>query len=201
MVFKGGLIGSHSGILLLAGADKRHDPIDTMAIVIPDPRDPKQITHTLAGIRDRCCYEACCSQGVSAAGIVERAEIVAVAGVAHNDVAALCGADAAEQGGAVAPVGDGNDACAGSFGNCLRTIRTAVVGDDDLANHAAAFQIAAGLVHAAFQSLRLVAVQGIRTVSSQTAGSSTAGGICRRWSLIMVGALGMLVLPEPDHTT
>ena len=58
--FNGGLISSDGGVLLLAGADKRLGLIDTMAAIIPDHRDPNQITHTLADIlRARIFAIAC----------------------------------------------------------------------------------------------------------------------------------------------
>jgi hypothetical protein len=58
--FNGGLISSDGGVLLLAGADKRLGLIDTLAAVIPDRRDPNQITHTLADIlRARIFAIAC----------------------------------------------------------------------------------------------------------------------------------------------
>jgi hypothetical protein len=58
--FNGGLISSDGGVLLLAGADKRLGLIDAMAAVIPDHRDPNQITHTLADIlRARIFAIAC----------------------------------------------------------------------------------------------------------------------------------------------
>jgi Transposase DDE domain group 1 len=37
-------------VLLLAGADKQIGLIDALAAIIPDGRDPKQITHTLSDI-------------------------------------------------------------------------------------------------------------------------------------------------------
>jgi len=47
-------------VLLLAGADKRLGLIDTLAAIIPDHRDPTQITHTLADIlRARVFAIAC----------------------------------------------------------------------------------------------------------------------------------------------
>jgi hypothetical protein len=58
--FDGGLISSDGGVLLLAGADKRLGLIDTLAAIIPDHRDPAQITHTLADIlRGRVLAIAC----------------------------------------------------------------------------------------------------------------------------------------------
>ena len=48
--FDAGQIGSDGGVLLLAGADKRLGLIDTLAALIPDPRDPALITHTMADI-------------------------------------------------------------------------------------------------------------------------------------------------------
>ena len=58
--FDGGRISSDGGVLLLAGADKRLGLIDTLAAIIPDYRDPLQITHTLADIlRARVFAIAC----------------------------------------------------------------------------------------------------------------------------------------------
>jgi len=58
--FDGGRISSDGGVLLLAGADKRLGLIDTLAALIPDYRDPLQITHTLADIlRARVFAIAC----------------------------------------------------------------------------------------------------------------------------------------------
>ena len=48
--FDAGQISSDGGVLLLAGADKRLGLIDTLAALIPDPRDPALITHTMADI-------------------------------------------------------------------------------------------------------------------------------------------------------
>jgi hypothetical protein len=48
--FDGGRISSDGGVLLLAAADRRLGLIDTLAAIIPDRRDPAQITHTLADI-------------------------------------------------------------------------------------------------------------------------------------------------------
>jgi Transposase DDE domain group 1 len=58
--FDGGQISSDGGVLLLAGADKRIGLIDTLAAIIPDCRDPNQITHTLSDIlRARIFAIAC----------------------------------------------------------------------------------------------------------------------------------------------
>jgi hypothetical protein len=48
--FDGGRISSDGGVLLLAGADRRLGLIDTLAAIIPDHRDPAQITHTMSDI-------------------------------------------------------------------------------------------------------------------------------------------------------
>jgi hypothetical protein len=48
--FDGGEVSSDGGIFLLAGADKRLGLIDTLAGLIPDHRDPAQITHSMADI-------------------------------------------------------------------------------------------------------------------------------------------------------
>jgi hypothetical protein len=58
--FDGGRISSDGGVLLLAGADRRLGLIDTLAALIPDHRDPAQITHTIADIlRARVLAIAC----------------------------------------------------------------------------------------------------------------------------------------------
>ena len=58
--FDGGRISSDGGVLLLAGADKRLGLIDTLAAIIPDHRDPTQITHTMSDIlRARIFAIAC----------------------------------------------------------------------------------------------------------------------------------------------
>jgi Transposase DDE domain group 1 len=58
--FDGGRVSSDGGVLLLAGADKLLGLIDTLAAIIPDHRDPAQITHTLADIlRGRVLAIAC----------------------------------------------------------------------------------------------------------------------------------------------
>jgi hypothetical protein len=46
--FDGGTISSDGGIFLLAGADRRLGLIDTLAALLPDERDPAQITHSMA---------------------------------------------------------------------------------------------------------------------------------------------------------
>jgi Transposase DDE domain group 1 len=48
--FDGGRISSEGGVVLLAVADRRLRLIDTLAAIIPDHRDPAQITHTIADI-------------------------------------------------------------------------------------------------------------------------------------------------------
>ena len=58
--FDGGRISSDGGVLLLAAADRRLGLIDTLAALIPDHRDPAQITHTMADIlRPRVLAIAC----------------------------------------------------------------------------------------------------------------------------------------------
>jgi len=58
--FDGGQISSDGGVLLLAGADHRLRLIDRLAELIPDHRDPAQITHTIADIlRARIFAIAC----------------------------------------------------------------------------------------------------------------------------------------------
>jgi hypothetical protein len=58
--FDAGQISSDGGVLLLAGADKRLGLIDRLAAMIPDHRDPAQITHSMADIlRARVFAIAC----------------------------------------------------------------------------------------------------------------------------------------------
>ena len=48
--------------------------------------------------------------------------------------------DATKEGVAIATLDDLDDACATCSGNCLRTVRAAIVSHDDLANHSVALQ-------------------------------------------------------------
>ena len=58
--FDGGRISSDGGVLLLSGVDRRLGVIETMARTLPDPRDPAQTTHSMAGIlRARVFAIAC----------------------------------------------------------------------------------------------------------------------------------------------
>ncbi len=58
--FDGGRISSDGGVFLLAGADQRLGLIDTLAAIVPDHRNPAQITHTMADIlRARVFAIAC----------------------------------------------------------------------------------------------------------------------------------------------
>jgi len=58
--FDGGQISSDGGVLLLSGADQRLGLIDALAALIPDARDPSQITHSMADIlRERVFAIAC----------------------------------------------------------------------------------------------------------------------------------------------
>jgi hypothetical protein len=58
--FDGGLISSDGGVLLLAGVDKQLGLVDTLAALMPDHRDPAQITHSMADIlRARILAIAC----------------------------------------------------------------------------------------------------------------------------------------------
>jgi len=58
--FDGGQVSSDGGVFILAAADKRLGLIDTLAGLIPDARDPAQITHLMADIlRERVFAIAC----------------------------------------------------------------------------------------------------------------------------------------------
>jgi stage V sporulation protein SpoVS len=58
--FDGGQISSDGGVLLLAGADRRLGLTDALAALIPDDRDPAQITHSMADmLRERIFAIAC----------------------------------------------------------------------------------------------------------------------------------------------
>ena len=48
--FQGGKIGLDSGVILLGGADKRLGLIERLTALIPDDRDPDQITHAMADV-------------------------------------------------------------------------------------------------------------------------------------------------------
>jgi cytochrome P450 len=58
--FDGGRLSSDGGVLLLAGADRRLGLVDTLAALMPDHRDPAEVTHTMADIlRARILAIAC----------------------------------------------------------------------------------------------------------------------------------------------
>jgi hypothetical protein len=58
--FDGGRLSSDGGVLLLAGADCRLGLIDMLAALMPDHRDPAQVTHSMADIlRARIFAIAC----------------------------------------------------------------------------------------------------------------------------------------------
>ena len=58
--FDGGQVSSDGGVFLLAAADRRLGLIDTLAGLIPDARDPAQITHAMVDIlRGRIFAIAC----------------------------------------------------------------------------------------------------------------------------------------------
>ena len=46
--FDGGRLSSDGGVFLLAAADQRLGLTETLAGLIPDPRDPPRVTHTVA---------------------------------------------------------------------------------------------------------------------------------------------------------
>lgn len=75
-------------------------------------------------------------------------EVVAVVGVAHDDVAAAGGRDARHQRRAVAALVHVHHACALGFGNLDRAVRRAVVGDDDFARDAVQRHVAPRLADA-----------------------------------------------------
>ena len=58
--FDGGQVSSDGGVFLLAAADRRLGLIEALAGLIPDARDPAQITHSMADIlRGRVFAIAC----------------------------------------------------------------------------------------------------------------------------------------------
>ena len=87
---------------------------------------------------------------------VERAEIVAVVGVAHDHEAAAGGRDAAHQRASVTLVRDRHHAGAETLGNALGPVGAAVVGDQDLSGDLAARHIGQGLLDADADGLGLV---------------------------------------------
>jgi hypothetical protein len=58
--FDGGTISSDGGVILLAGADKRLGLIGRLASLIPDDRDPKQITHTMTDLMRARVFAIAC---------------------------------------------------------------------------------------------------------------------------------------------
>src|SRR5271165_721100 len=58
--FDGGTISSDGGVILLAGADKRLGLIERLAALIPDDRDPNQITHTMADLMRARVFAIAC---------------------------------------------------------------------------------------------------------------------------------------------
>ena len=83
-------------------------------------------------------------------------EVVGVVGVSHDHEAAARGGDTADEGGAVAARRHRDDTCTRLACNVLGTVGAPVVGDDDLPHHPAGFEIAARLVDADLQRLRLI---------------------------------------------
>jgi len=87
---------------------------------------------------------------------VERAEIVAVVGVAHDDEAATGGGDAAQQGSSVTLLRDRHDARAHPARDLLRAVGAAVVGDQHLARDTGALEETLRLADAGGERLGLV---------------------------------------------
>src|SRR5204862_3930119 len=87
-------------------------------------------------------------------GDVEK--VVAVVGVAHDDVGAACGVDAAHQGVAVAFFFDVNHASAQAAGYFGGTIGRAVVGDEDFAVDVGVAQGALGFFDAGGEGVGFV---------------------------------------------
>ena len=87
---------------------------------------------------------------------LEAGEVVAVVGVAHDDVAAARRRDPGPQRRPVAALGDGDDARAARQRIFHRSVARAVVGDQDFAGDAGAGEEALGLVDAGRDGLGLV---------------------------------------------
>ena len=87
---------------------------------------------------------------------IERAEIVAVVGVGHDDVAASRRGDAAEQSAAIALARDRDHARTQGLGNFPGAVRAAVVGNQNLAVDIPAVDKIFGLFDADADRLRLV---------------------------------------------
>jgi Transposase DDE domain group 1 len=58
--FDGGTISSDGGVILLAGADRQLGLIERLAALIPDERDPAQITHTMADLMRARVFAIAC---------------------------------------------------------------------------------------------------------------------------------------------
>ena len=58
--FDGGRLTSDGGVMLLAAAERQRGIADRLASLIPDPRDPLRVTHSVADIlRARMLAIAC----------------------------------------------------------------------------------------------------------------------------------------------
>ena len=58
--FDGGTISVDGGVILLAGADRRLGLIDRLAALIPDRRNPDDVTHTMANLMRARVYAIGC---------------------------------------------------------------------------------------------------------------------------------------------
>jgi hypothetical protein len=59
--FDGGRITSDGGVMLLSAAERRLGLVDRLVAVIPDPRDPERITHSLTDILRARIFAIACS--------------------------------------------------------------------------------------------------------------------------------------------
>src|SRR4051812_44023796 len=87
---------------------------------------------------------------------LEKRKIVAIVGVAHDDVASVRSGDSGGERRAVATPRHRNYARTGALGNLARTVARAIVGYYDLAFDAAALQEGARFLHAKAYPSRLV---------------------------------------------
>jgi len=85
-----------------------------------------------------------------------RREVIPASGIPHDHVSAAGGSDAPDQRCAMASPADINDASAFRSGNRLRSVRTAIVRDQYLADNGVAFEKLARLTNARGEGFRLI---------------------------------------------
>jgi hypothetical protein len=112
---------------------------------------------------------------------IEIGEVVAVIGVAHDDIAAKRRLDSGRERGAVATHGDGHDPRPLTLGDLPAAVGRAVVGDDDFANDPRALQETLCLADAGGERLGLVEA-GHQDGELEFGQANRPGGRCADYS-------------------